>query len=222
VHGPISHPTRDPHLLRSPGASIDFRNSEDRTRISNAERMERDAGLGRKNAVEWYDEALKSLLNHKTDEKTRMGLQGLLADLTIGQGLGWSAIARLVGVSVPAVRKWRLGGDIKSPRLVALARLAAFLDMLKAEGINDPAAWLALPMGDEDAQPPVSKSEIYVAGGVIDLLAYAKNHISRDGLLSRITVQRYSKSQYTRVVRAPDGHLSIISDGMRGSSVDQE
>jgi hypothetical protein len=214
VPRPTGHPTRD-HWPTSPTPSADFRHTEARTRISNAERTERDAGRTRRNAVEWHDETLKSLLNHRTDQKARAGLTALLAELTAEHGLGWSGIARLVGVSVPAVRKWRRGGDITPTRLQSLARLTAFLEMLQEEKINDAAAWLSLPLNDEDAGEAVSKSDVYSAGGVVDLLAYAKDYISRDELLSRTSAQRYSTSRQARVVRAPDGRLSIVS-GIRG------
>jgi hypothetical protein len=213
VARPVAHPNTN-HWPDSSTPSTDFRHTEARTRISNAERMERDASRMRRDAVEWHDKTLKSLLNHRIDEKARLGLQGLLAELTAGQGLGWTGIARLVGVSVPAVRKWRLGGDITPARLHSLAKLAAFLEMLQDEHVSDAAAWLSLPL-DEDASELVSKSDIYTAGGVVELLAYAKDYISRDELLSRSSAQRYSTSQRTRVVRAPDGNLSIVS-GVRG------
>jgi hypothetical protein len=196
---------------QTPEAS--FLNS-DRTRISNAERTERDAGHRRRELRDWHEQTLRSLLNHKTDDKARLGLQSLLITLTAGYGLGWSDIARLVGVSVPAVRKWRHGGDITSARLQNVARLVAFLGMLEDEEIRDPAAWLDLPLDDPgDAVPPVSatKKQIYINGGVIDLLEYAKRHISSEALLSRASVSTRRNTVSNRVIKAPDGILSIVS-----------
>jgi transcriptional regulator with XRE-family HTH domain len=193
-----------------------FLNS-DRTRISNAERTERDAGRRRREAreaIDWHEQALRSLLHHKTDDKARLGLQSLLITLTAGYGLGWSDIARLVGVSVPAVRKWRHGGDITSARLQNVARLVAFLDMLEEEEIRDPAAWLDLPLDDlADEIPPISstKKQIYINGGVIDLLEYAKRHISSEELLSRASVRTRHNTASNRIIKAPDGVLSIVS-----------
>jgi len=138
----------------------------------------------------------------------------LLNELTAGYGLGWSDIARLVGVSVPAVRKWRHGGDITAPRLQGVARLAAFLNILEEEDVRDPAAWLNLPLDDLDEEITtdlVTKKAIYSSGGIIDLLAFAKRHISHDELLSRASILERSESRRTRVIRAPDGNLSIVS-----------
>ncbi len=75
-----------------------------RTRISNAERTERDAGALRseklraaREAVEVVDQhaarheqTLRQLLREKADAQARLGLRGLLAELTDAQGLGWS------------------------------------------------------------------------------------------------------------------------------------
>jgi hypothetical protein len=196
---------------RTPEASF---LSSDRTRISNAERTEREAGYRRRELRDWHEETLRSLLTHKTDDKARLGLQSLLITLTAGYGLGWSDIARLVGVSVPAVRKWRHGGDITSTRLHSVARLVAFLSMLEDEEIRDPAAWLDLPLDDPfDAIPPTSstKKQIYLNGGVIDLLEYAKRHISSEELLSRASASNHHNTVSNRVIKAPDGILSIVS-----------
>jgi hypothetical protein len=194
-----------------------FPSSDERTRISNAERTERDAGRRRREAreaIDWHEQTLRSLLRHKTDDKARLGLPSLLLILTTEYGLGWTDIARLVGVSVPAVRKWRHGGDITSTRLQSVARLVAFLNMLEEEEIRDPATWLNLPLddpGDEIFSGAITKRQIYISGGVIDLLEYAKRYISPEELLARASVSESRTSGINRVVSAPDGNLSIIS-----------
>ena len=69
-------------------------------------------------------------LNIRTSAKAASGTELLLEELSIDRGLGWSEIARLCEVSVSAVRKWRAGESISPERRRALARLAAFLDLL--------------------------------------------------------------------------------------------
>ncbi|MFI6537371.1 hypothetical protein ACIBHY_33310 [Nonomuraea sp. NPDC050547] len=217
------------HHLVPPVPSVGFRGADTRTRISNAERTERDAGMGRLRALEhhndraaWHETTLRSLLHQNTDQKARMGLSELLGELTADWGLGWSGIAHLVNVSVPAIRKWRLGGDVSPARLKALAQLVAFLQMLRDEHISDPASWLSLSMEDSVSLEEIRKTDIYASGGAIALLLYAKGYISQAELLSCSSAARYSKSQHTRVVRAPDGQLSIISTGVEDSSGRQE
>ena len=225
---PEAHTLVDHHLIPT-APSVGFRGADTRTRISNAERTERDAGMGRLRALEqhndraaWHEKTLRNLLHQNTDQKARTGLSELLAELTADWGLGWSGIAHLVNVSVPAIRKWRLGGDVTPVRLKALAQLAAFLQMLRDEDISDPAAWMSLSLEDPVTLEEVRKTDIYSTGGGISLLLYAKGYISQAELLSGSSAARYSKSQHTRVVQAPDGQLSIISTGVEGSSGRQE
>jgi hypothetical protein len=206
------------HLSQTQINDALFRAPNDRTRISNAERSERDAGRRRRearDAASWHEETLRNLLRHKTDDKARAGLAALLTELTAGYGLGWSDIARMVGVSVPAIRKWRHGGDISSARMLSVAKLAAFLEMLSEEEISDPATWLNLPLddvGDEVVPGLVTKKEIYSSGGIVDLLEYAKKFISHDELLARSCVRARSITSANRVITAADGYLSIVSD----------
>lgn len=193
-----------------------------RTKISNAERTERRAGKllaekkqvvhqATKEAVEhgqWHEQTLRDLLRQKADDKARLGLSALLTDLTETYGLGWSELARLVGVSVPAVRKWRLGGDISPPKLSAVSRLAAFLELLGAEGVQDPAAWLNLPLEGENSSL-ITKTQIYTSGHPADLLLYAKQHLSQRQLLERSELKEPPPSRNAMLL-ADDAHLSIV------------
>lgn len=61
-------------------------------------------------------------------------------------GLAWRDVARIVGVSVPAVQKWRRGEGMSGARRLSLARLVALLDILNDHMISDPASWLEMPV----------------------------------------------------------------------------
>ncbi len=214
----MSHPrnstTTEP-CHRLPTSSGGYAAGADRTRISNAERTERDAGRLRRELgttarvqADWHESTLRSLLAHRTDERARAGLAALLADLTSGHGLGWSEVARLVGVSVPAVRKWRHGGDVTPTRLNSLGRLAAFLEMLGEEDVQDPAAWLNLPF-DAALADVHSKSDIYQAGGALDLLLYAKGYIDYEELLRRAPRVAQRPQRRNNLVMMSDGNYSV-------------
>ncbi len=71
----------------------------------------------------------------------------LLAALS-DSGLAWRDVARLAGVTVPAVQKWRRGEGMSGARRLALARIVAFLDILEEHFISDPASWLEMPVKD--------------------------------------------------------------------------
>ncbi len=80
-------------------------------------------------------------------DRARADVVTLLDALSTDRGLGWSDIARLVGVSVQAVRKWRRGETVTGENRLAVARLVALLDMLSSEiPVQDPAGWLEIPV----------------------------------------------------------------------------
>ena len=70
----------------------------------------------------------------------------LLEELFVQRGLSWSDIARLVGVSVQAVRKWRQLHPITGENRLAVARIAVVLDLLEAVPVQDPVGWLEIPV----------------------------------------------------------------------------
>jgi len=209
-----------------------FEESMTRTNVSNALRSEspdpiptaisqfskkaatlRDqAGFVNIDAARLHDDTLQLLLSSETDEKVKLGLKALLAELTEDHGLGWSDIARLVQVSVPAIRKWRTGGEITSARLHNLAGLAAFLKILADQEIADPAAWLATPIS-HDVDRSVTKASIYAAGHAVALLAYADHHINLEQLLKLVDVPADRMVQSTALVPGEDGSLSIVPLG---------
>ena len=66
----------------------------------------------------------------------------LLAELSEAFDMSWSSVAAAVGVSVPALRKWRLGQPITEPNLLALATLVSVSREIRARGIARPAEWM--------------------------------------------------------------------------------
>ena len=68
----------------------------------------------------------------------------LLDVLAVERGLSWVDIARMVGVSIPALRKWRHGENVAPDNRRKLAQLTAFLSMIGTAPIVDPAAWMEI------------------------------------------------------------------------------
>ena len=81
-----------------------------------------------------------------TRDRAREDVVSLLEELSTGRGLGWSDIARLVGVSVQAVNKWRRREPVTGQNRLAVARLAALLELLADVPVDDPAGWLEIPV----------------------------------------------------------------------------
>lgn len=156
-----------------------------------------------------HNNVLKLFLGRRTEEKIRTGASELLVDLSERRGLGWSDIARLVGVSVPAVRKWRQGCDMKAGRLHDLARLSAFLDLIEESGIADPGMWLQTPLF-YDLSRGMTKAEVYSAGHVLELLAYANDHVNLEHILAKMHVTVDAASPQVQFVKNPDGSTSMV------------
>ena len=128
----------------------------------------------------------------------------LLEELSTDCGLGWSEIARLCGVSVSAVRKWRAGKTISSEHRRSLARLASFLDLLEDVGpVDEPAGWLNMRLSD---QTTVTAADLYIAGHPQDLLEHAQGILEVEQLLDRCAPdwRTASRSEW-KIVTLPDG-----------------
>lgn len=119
-----------------------------------------------------HNDAMDDDLRSRAAVKAKKGVPSLLQELALERGMAWADIARMVGVSVSAVRKWRTGGVSTPDNRRLLAQLAAFLDLLSESAVEDPAQWmemgLALPSGYS-----VRPVELYALGHMIALLEIA-------------------------------------------------
>lgn len=90
----------------------------------------------------------------------------LLDELADDHGLSWTEVAKLVGVSDAAVRKWRRGDTISADNRRGLARVVALVNMLTDLAVGDPASWLEMRISGDSTVTPVH----LVAAGRADLL----------------------------------------------------
>lgn len=104
----------------------------------------------------------------------------LLQRLSDEFGMAWTAMAAVVRVSIPAIRKWRNGGDISDHNHVALAKLVSVCEQLQELGVGWPASWL-----DRRVWPsvPMRLLEVAAADRMDLVLAYAANTIDGVELL---------------------------------------
>jgi hypothetical protein len=87
------------------------------------------------------------MLELKTVERARTApIQAL--DQLADYGFAWRDIARVVGVSVPAITKWRRGAGVTGENRLRIAKLLALLDMLSERFVDEPASWLEMPITD--------------------------------------------------------------------------
>lgn len=120
-----------------------------------------------------HTDALAEMLRTHAGAVASRPLTELLAELG-DQGFAWRDIARLVGVSVPALRKWRQGEQATGENRLRVARLVGLCDLLKERGlIDDPASWLELPLVYD---VPVSGIDLLAAGRTDLLFRRALHH----------------------------------------------
>jgi len=147
-------------------------------------------------------------LDRRTHFKVREGVIPILEQLATERGMSWSVIALTLGVSVQAVRKWRKGAPATGENRMALAKLAAFVDLLGELRIDDPVSWLEVPLVPGYA---LRGLDLYAAGKIELLLEWAGMRIdSAEHLLDSVDPDWRTKHRLAyETFEAPDGNLSI-------------
>ncbi|MDQ0030905.1 hypothetical protein [Arthrobacter bambusae] len=133
----------------------------------------------------------------------------LLQKLAVDYAMAWVDIAKMLGVSVPAIRKWRMNGGVNPENLAKLAHLCAFVDLLSEQGIR-PASWLSTPMLVGYTAAP---KHLYNESNTSTLLDLAKNGQSARDVLDTLVAgwqEKYDARGY-EVARFDDGSYGIIS-----------
>ena len=155
-----------------------------------------------------HEEARNYDLDQRAAAKGRRGVPTLLTELAVDRGMAWADIARLGGVSVSALRKWRSSGSASAEHRLALACLAAFLDLLAESAIEDPAQWMEmrLPLPAGYVITPI---DLYQRGARSGLLEYASGRRTAEQILDQVDASwRDGRSDFESY-DAPDGAKAI-------------
>lgn len=83
-------------------------------------------------------------------------------DELAGLGFAWRDIARMVRVSVPALRRWRQGELPTGENRRAIAKLLAFVQII-TEQVFEPASWMEVPIS---GNAPTTSIDLYTAGNL--------------------------------------------------------
>lgn len=116
--------------------------------------LHRRAQEVRVQASELHTAALLRDLDSRRGQHARNAPRDILSRLS-DLGLGWRDIARITGVSVPAVQKWRRGEGSTGANRLKLAKISALIEMLEDRLINDPASWLEMRIHEGVALTPL-------------------------------------------------------------------
>ena len=143
----------------------------------------------------------------KIAEMGRKSVGNLLEELS-ELGFSWHDIARMVHVSVPAIRKWRHGGSSSGDNRRSLASLLAVCDLITNHFMVDEiASWFEMPLPGA----PVTPIDLYVADRTDLVFDYASGQTDPERLLDEFDPQwrEHYRSEFD-VVTAADGNFSIV------------
>ncbi len=168
--------------------------------------LRQDVGLLSQDVARVHGDSLDIQLESRTDEATKRAPADLLLELA-DLGFSWTAIARIVGVSIPAIRKWRHGEPTTGENRRSLAKLVALVGVLENDHlIADVASWLDIPLAESN----ITGIDVLVDGRIPDLVEHAAQHIGSAELLDRSFPDwRDSLDNQFEVYQAEDGERAI-------------
>ncbi|MGH3771603.1 MAG: hypothetical protein ACRDRW_09445 [Pseudonocardiaceae bacterium] len=161
--------------------------------------------------------------NARTNTRGRASTQQMLDELA-ALGFAWRDVAKLVGVSVAAIQKWRRGEGVTGANRQKVASLLAACDLACEHcGIQEVASWFEMPLR---LGVPVTPVDLWACGRSDLVLNFASGHADSEQVLTGWDSRwrdRY-RSDFD-VFRGADGQLSIrpedsaLADAHRPPSV---
>lgn len=140
-------------------------------------------------------------------ERGKANVKSMLTELA-DLGFAWRDIARMVGVSVPAVQKWRKGEKASGDSRIRVASLLAACDLITGHYmVEEIASWFEMPLS---SSAPVTPIVLYAANRADLVFEFASGRVDPEALLSEFDPswrERY-RSDF-EVFEAGDGNRSI-------------
>jgi transcriptional regulator with XRE-family HTH domain len=128
-----------------------------------------------------------------------------LTDLGVNQ----LVVARALGVTPTAVRKWRRGESAKPEHRAGLARFAAMHSLLTETGLHDPGGWLEIPISSASTLTPL---DLFSTGRAdIVVLLGARLMEPQEAL------DAYDPAWREAYPIDPDYEVVVLSDGSRSA-----
>jgi len=153
-------------------------------------------------AVEW-----RTQTTIRAKESTAQ-LLALLAD----SGFAWRDIARLVGVSLPAVKKWRRGDGVSGENRRRVASLIALCDVIEDHySITELASWFEMPILDGIN---LTALDLYEANRADLIFRLASGHDDPERVATDFRLDwRTALTSEFETFKSADGELSIRLKG---------
>lgn len=152
--------------------------------------------------------ALRTELDERTRRWARSSTQELLQTLR-AWGFAWRDVARIVGVSVPAIQKWRKGASSTGENRRKLARLVAVVEYIEEEYlVNEPASWFEMPI---TANVHVTALDLSASGDDVLVVELASEQAAPEAVLDEFEPDWRDKfvDQAFEVFVAEDGSRAI-------------
>jgi DNA-binding transcriptional regulator YiaG len=155
-------------------------------------------------------EALKRRLETREAAYRRRRVQDVVAELHEVVGLNQLTMARALGVTSAAVRKWLRGENARPEIAARLFRLVALLDLLKEAGVEEPAGWIDVPVSVESTLTPLN---LFTAGRPDLVLLLANDAADPYEVLDEYDPDwrsRFAPDRFHKVVTLPGGDRAIV------------
>ncbi|WP_435284627.1 hypothetical protein [Streptomyces koelreuteriae] len=158
---------------------------------------------------ELHQKVLFQSWQHRTSERGKLAPKVLLEEIA-DLGFAWRDVARMLGVSVPAVQKWRRAGGVTGENRRRLASLLALCDEITDRyHIQEVASWFEMPL---TASAPVTPIDLYADGQPRLVLEHASGHSDEEAILTAYDPdwREHYRSDFEVYLEA-DGAMSIRS-----------
>ncbi|MBF9073564.1 helix-turn-helix domain-containing protein [Streptacidiphilus sp. NEAU-YB345] len=154
-----------------------------------------------------HEEALFKDWQHRTARRAKTAPLTLLDELA-RLGFSWRDVARMLGVSVPAVQKWRRSGGITGHNRRNIANLLALCDLISERYlVEEIASWFEMPISGD---APLTPTDLYAEGRMDILFDHASGHGDPEQMLTDYdgAWRERFRSDF-EVYEESDGELSI-------------
>jgi hypothetical protein len=158
---------------------------------------------------ELHQRVLFQSWQHRTNDRAKLAPKVLLEEIA-DLGFAWRDVARMIGVSIPAVQKWRRAGGVTGENRRRLASLLALCDEITARyHIQEVASWFEMPLA---ASVPVTPIDLYSDGQPRLVLEHASGHSDEEAILTAYDPdwREHYRSDF-EVYLESDGAMSIRS-----------
>jgi len=145
-----------------------------------------------------------SVLTQQRQAQNPLELLNELAE----EGFAWRDIARLIGVSVPAIQKWRKGDRLSGGNRHKLASLLAARDFIASHYyVDDITSWFEMRIIDD---APVTPIDLWTTGQQLLFFEYVTRHLTPEETMNKFDPEWRERYQTDfETFRDKDGNLGL-------------